>query len=117
MRWDRDHESPDVIDRRDEPSAAVGRGIFYLLPLLIRHPIGWVILLVLGAFWLFSGELRGLVGGGAQGGHGKTADERKAFVSFVLDDTQATWSRVFAERGKPYRHAKLVLFADATPTA
>jgi uncharacterized protein len=116
MRWDRDHESPDVIDRRGEPSAAVGRGIFYLLPLLIRHPIGWVILLVLGAFWLFSGQLQGLMGGQAQGTRSKTPDERKSFVAFVLDDTQATWERKLAERGKPYRHAKLVLFSGETRT-
>jgi predicted metalloprotease len=118
MRWDRDHESPDVIDRRGDSSAAVGRGIFYLLPLLIRHPIGWVILLVLGAFWLFGGQLQGLLhGGGVQGGRAKSVDERKAFVAFVLDDTQATWERKFAERGRRYTHAKLVLFSDSTPTA
>jgi len=33
------------------------------------------------------------------------------FVSFVLDDAQATWERILGDR---YRHAKLVLFRDAT---
>jgi len=35
----------------------------------------------------------------------------------VLDDVQTTWSRIFAERGAPYRHAKLVLYTDQTRTA
>ena len=36
------------------------------------------------------------------------------FVSFVLDDAQQTWSQVLPQQGIPYRHAKLVLFRDAT---
>jgi hypothetical protein len=40
------------------------------------------------------------------------------FVSFVLDDTQQTWDKLLPEQtGKPYRHAKLVLFRDATESA
>ncbi len=38
------------------------------------------------------------------------------FVGFVLDDTQDTWTKAFAASGKPYRHAKLVLFTDAAQT-
>jgi hypothetical protein len=37
------------------------------------------------------------------------------FVSFVLDDTQKTWEQVLPEQaGRPYRHAKLVLFRNYT---
>jgi uncharacterized protein len=36
------------------------------------------------------------------------------FVSFVLDDAQHTWEQLLADQGVPYRHAKLVLFRDAT---
>ena len=40
------------------------------------------------------------------------------FVSFVLDDTQQTWDKLLPEQaGKPYRHAKLVLFRDVTQSA
>src|SRR5260370_482249 len=40
------------------------------------------------------------------------------FVSFVLDDTQKTWDRVLPQQsGVPYRHAKLVLFRDATDSS
>jgi uncharacterized protein len=36
------------------------------------------------------------------------------FVSFVLDDTQKTWTAILPQQeNRPYRHAKLVLFRDA----
>jgi predicted metalloprotease len=40
--------------------------------------------------------------------------ELVSFVSFVLDDAQATWTRLFEESGRTYRPAHLVLFRDAT---
>jgi predicted metalloprotease len=37
------------------------------------------------------------------------------FVSFVLDDTQNNWEQILPQQaGKPYRHAKLVLFRNYT---
>jgi uncharacterized protein len=39
------------------------------------------------------------------------------FVSFVLDDTQKTWTQVLSQEGVPYRHAKLVLFRDSIDSA
>jgi predicted metalloprotease len=50
------------------------------------------------------------VGGGA-------SDTQAEFVGFVLDDVQNTWAKAFAEAGRPYERAKLVLFTDETPTA
>jgi len=39
------------------------------------------------------------------------------FVSFVLDDVQANWSRNLPQTaGVPYRHAKMVLFRNAYPS-
>ena len=53
------------------------------------------------------------VGPGATSG--ETAEVH--FVSFVLDDVQSTWEKTFAEQvGRPYRHAKLVLYTDSTST-
>lgn len=41
-------------------------------------------------------------------------EEREVqFVSFVLDDVQKTWTQVFAQQNRTYRHAKLVLYRDA----
>jgi predicted metalloprotease len=41
-------------------------------------------------------------------------DEMVEFVSFVLDDAQNTWTRIFERSGRQYERAKLVLFTDAT---
>jgi len=35
-------------------------------------------------------------------------------ISFVLNDTQNTWAKIFAAHGRQYRHAKLVLYRDVT---
>ncbi len=35
-------------------------------------------------------------------------------ISFALDDIQKFWTQVFTQQGKTYRHAKLVLFRNAT---
>jgi uncharacterized protein len=39
------------------------------------------------------------------------------FVSFVLDDAQRTWRDVFAQQGKDYHNAKLVLFRNSVDSA
>jgi predicted metalloprotease len=126
MRWDRDHESPDLIDRRGERAAGGGGGmggLLSLLPFLLRSKFGWLILLLLGGYWVF----QQFVGGGGTASRVQgDAPPRAAgadpqaevvhFVSFVLDDNQETWERVLTAERKPYRHAKLVLFNDATRT-
>ena len=116
MRWDRGHESPDVIDRRDEEGGGrpqIG-GLLYLLPLLMRSKLGWLVILAGGAYYLFAGRL----GGNAQrAAHdapvapGQRADHAMVeFVSFVLDDTQKTWAEIFRETWRTQRD----YFYDAT---
>ena len=39
------------------------------------------------------------------------------FVTFVLNDTQATWSKILPSQGISYRHAKLVLFRNSIDSA
>ena len=125
MRWDSSHESRDVIDRRGEqgPSQAGGGigGLLFLVPWLMRSRLGRLVLV--GAVIFFVG--RALVGGGAsQRLNGQTSAQSPAqaetpevhFVSFVLDDVQSSWGDQFQRLGVPYRHAKLVLFTDATQT-
>ncbi|HXX69459.1 MAG TPA: neutral zinc metallopeptidase [Polyangiaceae bacterium] len=125
MRWDESHESPDIIDRRgQEPmrgGADIG-GLLFLLPWLLRTRIGWVLIAGGILFYFARGALSGgLVGQNVHGGAGSPSapgEEAKAhFVAFVLDDVQSTWSTVFRQMGRPYRHAKLVLYEDATETA
>jgi hypothetical protein len=97
------------------------------LPFLLRSKLGWLVLLVGGAIWLFMSLGRGSPdptpsrvptnGNAAQPGKAARPDDKEAhFAGFVLDDAQATWTKEFAARGKSYRHAKMVLFTDATQT-
>ncbi|HEY4121979.1 MAG TPA: neutral zinc metallopeptidase [Byssovorax sp.] len=132
MKYDEDHESPDVIDERGQEGGGSfggggGGGVnpFFLFALL-RTPYGWVVLLGIGVWY---GLTRfGVIGGGdearpAHGAHGapyaQSATEAKEehFVSFVLDDAQTNWTKIFQAEGKTYRHAKLVLFTDRVQTA
>jgi uncharacterized protein len=118
MRWQEGHESNDVIDRRGErgPGIPGGAGLLWLL---LRFKYGWVIvLLILGYVAL---QRAGVVGNHAAATSGARApdqnDTQAHFVAFVLDDAQQFWQKDFANEGRDYRHAKLVLFTDATPTA
>jgi len=119
MKWDESHESPDVIDRRGEGGGGGGGGLGWLLWILLRFKYGWVVvLLIVGVV-----AAQRLMGGGATGTTTETSkaipqnDKQARFVGFVLDDAQKFWSDEFAARGAQYRHAKLVLFTDRTPTA
>jgi predicted metalloprotease len=126
MRWDPNHESRDVIDRRGErgPSQAGGGigGLLFLVPWLMRSRLGRIVLI--GAVLFFGA--RALLSGGLNAQHVGTTSEQTStqpetpevhFVSFVLDDVQSAWTDEFARRGlPPYQRAKLVLFTDATRT-
>lgn len=125
MRWDRGHESPDVIDRRGQGGGVGGgiSGILALAPLLARHPLGIVVLLVLLAGSVLLGtfgtaDTDATDASRVTGTTGATVgDEEKHFVAFVLDDAQETWQSLFAADERVYRNAKLVLFDGATTTA
>ena len=123
MRWDRGHESPDVIDRRGQGGVGggpVGHGILALAPLLVRHPIGIVVLLLIIGGAIVSGMFgtRDTDAPGVAETTGATVnDEGRQFVGYVLDDAQKTWQQLFAKDGRKYRNAKLVLFSEATSTA
>jgi predicted metalloprotease len=129
MRWDESHESPDVVDRRGEVPARGGfgggnpAGLLNLALFLLTKPHGWIIVLIGGALYLARGLLLSPDGVGhrVQGepgaSNGRPAETPEVhFVSFVLDDVQASWEKKFASLGRPYRHAKLVLYTDMTRT-
>jgi predicted metalloprotease len=44
-------------------------------------------------------------------------DERAAFVSVVLGDTEDTWHALFSQMGREYQEPKLVLFSGAVQSA
>jgi hypothetical protein len=112
-----------VEDRRDDSGGGGGFGIGG-----IHIGIGgFLILLVLSL--VFKRDFFSLLGGGTTSVGSPTAvsqpdtgrDQREEplvqFVSFVLDDAQKTWTQIFQESGKDYRHAKLVLFRDSIDSA
>ena len=118
MRWTPGGSSSDVEDRRGS-GGRFGGGMRMGLG-------GFVVLLVLSL--IFKRDFFSLVGAGAPtedptgsapAGPVQTTpeeDERQQFVTFVLNDTQETWTKILADRGQQYEHAKLVLFRDATQT-
>jgi uncharacterized protein len=120
MRWTPGGSSDDVEDRRDES----GGGGFR--PGGIHLGLGGIIVLFILSL-IFKRDFLSLVSNGSMD-TGTTVSQpdptRKAqekplvdFVTFVLNDTQNTWSQLLPQQGVPYRHAKLVLFRDAYDSA
>ncbi len=111
MRWTPGGESSDVEDRRGSSGFGFGGGA----PIGIG---GAIILLILSLifgknfFAIFEGAPSTTESRPVQ----QTPEESREvqFVSFVLDDAQATWEKMLGDR---YRHAKLVLFRDSIGSA
>jgi predicted metalloprotease len=124
MRWTPGGSSDDVEDRRDEGGS--GGMQFGGIHLGIG---GFLIVLVLSL--VFHRNFFALLGVGSSGGPRAVTERDRAagseanreqdesekpevqFVTFVLNDTQATWTRILAAENVPYRHAKLVLFRNS----
>ena len=127
MRWTPGGESQDIEDRRDETGGGGGGGFQLGGP---HIGIGGIIILLIlsvvfkqNFFALFSGGSAGpgsapsAVSGPRQPDSARDAAEKPTvqFISFVLDDTQKTWTEILPEQSnRLYRHAKLVLFRDYT---
>jgi predicted metalloprotease len=124
MRWTPGGESSDIEDRRDESGGGGGGGFgFGGIHIGIG---GALILLVLSLifhqnfFALLSGGGQTVQSGQATSGPPDTARDQSEqplvqFVSFVLDDTQKTWTEILPQQSnRQYHHAKLVLFRDYT---
>lgn len=124
MDWQSGNMSDDVEDRRDSPGGGSGFGLGG------GGGIGLVGFLVLLVLSLVTGRnfLGGLLHGGQsepeprtqqmqgeQPGQRSAGEDRDAhLISFTLDDVQKTWTGIFEQEGRSYRHAKLVLFREAT---
>jgi hypothetical protein len=110
MRWAPGGRSDDLEDRRG--GGFVGGG-------LRIGAGGAVLLLVLS---LVTGQnffalLGNVIDTGPQDGGQVSAPSNEdepmvEFVSFVLDDVQNTWSKIFPVAGRNYERTKLVLFTD-----
>jgi predicted metalloprotease len=122
MRWTPGGESQDIEDRRDD--SGEGGGGFQFGGMHVG--IGGAILLLILSF-IFRTNFFALLGGrGTVAPHSgavrrpdpaRDAAEKPLvqFVSFVLDDTQATWTSLLPQQtSRQYHHAKLVLFRNYT---
>jgi uncharacterized protein len=128
MRWDDKGPSEDLEDRRGE-SGGGGGGGFRLGGGKLGIG-GFLVLLVLSV--IFKTDLTGALGGGGgvqmpgssqespanSGPVQSSAEETQLakFLSFVLDDTQANWTRIFAAGGAEYPRTRLVLFRNQVNT-
>ncbi len=131
MKWTPGGSDEDVEDRRDESGGGGGGGIGGSGIGGIHLGIGGTIIVGVLSLIFHQNFFSMLSGpGGGQGGDGsniaqsqpnpaRTASEKplRDFVVFVLDDVQDNWDRVLpAEGGRPYHHARLVLYRDAWPS-
>jgi predicted metalloprotease len=123
MEWTPGGVSNDIEDRRNESGGGGGFSGFGLP----HFSIGGIILLGIlslvfhrNLFTLFLGGSsapdRPAVSSGPVSGDAQ--DKEVKFVSFILDDVQATWQNLLpAQANRQYRHAKMVLFRDSTSAA
>lgn len=123
MEWTPGGVSGDIEDRRDSSGGGGGGGFGF------GH-LGIGGILVVGAlsllfhrnlFTVFTGPSdpsQTRVTRSAPNVQQDSREQREVeFVSFVLDDVQRDWTRTLPEaEGRPYRHAKLVLFRDSFPS-
>lgn len=118
MRWDHDHESDDIEDRRgDSHGGPIGFGGFGGM----RLGIGGFLILGLLSFIFKVDLISPFLGlGGGRPAPAVRSESRfsqgeeetlKRFVGFVLDDAQNTWTKLLPEQqGVAYRKSRLVLF-------
>ena len=112
MKWNDMGRSSNIEDRRGSGVGRMGMGIG-----------GTAVLLVLSLLFgrnLFEdvpATTTTSTGGALAPADSAREEPEVRFVSFVLDDAQSTWERLFRARGQTYEHAKLVLFRDAIQSA
>jgi predicted metalloprotease len=126
MDWTPGGMSSDVEDRRDDSGGGGGGGggfgfggggglgiVGFLVLLVISLVTGHNFL---GSFFNGSGGAPTQVRQDqpVRGQSPAGPDRDAQLVSFTLDDVQKTWTGIFAQEGKTYRDAKLVLYRGET---
>ena len=123
MDWTPGAMSSDIEDRRGDSGGGGGFGFGG------GGGIGIVGILVLLVLSVVTGHnfLGGILGGGGSSAPTQQIDQQNAtaqssgdedrdahLISYVLDNVQADWTKIFAAEGRQYRHAKLVLYRGST---
>jgi uncharacterized protein len=118
MLWDKSARSSDVEDRRGARRmgrpAGIGIGTLLTLGLL---SVVFKTDLVTPVLVSVDPGARGSLSAPASPVNDPREEEQVRFVSFVLDDAQETWRKIFSQSGRPYQNAKLVLFRDMVSSA
>lgn len=126
MRWQRGQDDRNLEDRRGEARSRVRLGgggmkiglggalVLVVLSLLFKK--NFFALLDTGPMASTS-ETAGAPGPAGPVESNPQEEELKDFMLFVLNDSQATWTRLLPGQGTSYREAKLVLFRDAVDSA
>ena len=119
MKWEGNQQSENVEDRRSGGGGGFGLGARSI-------GIGSLAVALIGG-WVFGVNPLTILDMMSGGGGGTVAqapaqappagDRQAAFVSTVLADTEAVWTKVMKQGGATYQKPKLVLFRGATPTA
>src|SRR3984957_16376083 len=111
MRWTPGGLSSDVEDRRGQSGGGFGGGGLGIVGFLTP----WVINPVAGRTYIvayFSGGGATHVQQGAPRAASPQEDRSAQLASFVLGDTQDTWTQILARDNIRYPRAHLVLFRD-----
>jgi predicted metalloprotease len=119
MRWTPGGSDEDIEDRRDDDSSGGGGGRSFGG---FQLGIGGFLILGVLSLVLKTDLISPFLGGTAAPvarrapDTARTAKEKDLveFVKFVLNDNQQVWTQLLNSEGGQYRHAKLVLFREAT---
>jgi uncharacterized protein len=125
VKWTPGTDNDDVVDQRGDSGGGGGRGGFGAMH-LTGGGLATVVVIVVVAR-LFGVDISGLLGSGGQPAAPRSDQARPPtgpdpdkplvdFVKFVMKDVQDTFEVRFKAAGKPYRHAKLVLFTNVVNT-
>jgi predicted metalloprotease len=130
MRWRRMRDTPDVIDRRGARGG--GGGLPFPGGVRAGGGLGIVGLLIFLAITLIGGgggaafdvdnqfgdqvQTPGEPGSAAIPSEQDPERDLRDFSAYVFTKAQDGWEQAFAEQGRPYERAKLVLYRDGVST-
>ena len=128
MRWKKGRKSVNVDDRRTSSGRSGGgfnmpsiQTLFFIFPLikpLLKSKLGLFVVGVGALAWMSGFNPLSMISGGQTTNiapkHQAADDQRAAFISTVLADTEDVWKAIFNKAGYNYKEPKMVLYRGAT---